>query len=145
MRSEDIPREQARMVRMMEQPGPKKKLPSDTSVRIIQKCNGSKWRSASEFAARAGVSEEDVARVIPNIQGSHQHRAKVETKRVGKKRQYRIFAKDKTVSLAELTEKLMPIVEELQIEGKKNMATMVPAKVAILAEKIRRLLDELAE
>jgi hypothetical protein len=71
--------------------------------------------------------------------------AKAERKRVGKEYHYRIFKHDKTVSLAELTEKLTPIVKELQIEGKKNMATMVPAKVAVLAEKIRRLLDELAE
>ncbi len=123
----------------------RKKLPGNTSVRVIQKCKDAKWRSAKEVADRAGIAKADVARVIHNIQTSHQHRAKVETKKVGKETHYRIFEKDKTVSVEELTEKLRPIVEGLKAEGKKNMATMVPAEVAMLAARLERLLNEWAE
>jgi hypothetical protein len=45
----------------------------------------------------------------------------------------------------ELTTKLRPIVEGLKAEGKKNMATMVPAEVAMLAARLERLLNEWAE
>jgi hypothetical protein len=45
----------------------------------------------------------------------------------------------------ELTTKLRPIVEGLKTEGKKNMATMVPAEVAMLAARLERLLNEWAE
>jgi hypothetical protein len=58
---------------------------------------------------------------------------------------YRIFKQDKTVSVDELTEKLAPIIDGLIAEGKKNMATMVPATVAMFAAKLKRLLDEWAE
>src|SRR5262245_4387700 len=109
------------------------KLPRNSSVIVIQTCKGGKWQSAREIAARSGVSEEDVARLIHNIQGSHQHRAKVETKKVGKDRQYRIFEKDKQVSVAELAEKLGPIIEGLKAEGKKTAARTSPATVARLA------------
>ena len=102
-------------------------------------------QSASEIAARTGLPESHVARVIHLIQTSHKHRAKVETKRVGKQIHYRIFKQDKTVSVEELTTKLRPIVEGLKAEGKKNMATMVPAEVAMLAARLERLLNEWAE
>ena len=122
-----------------------KKLPSDTSLLVIKKCNGDKWRNASEVSARTGLPELHVARVIHLIQTSHKHRATVETKRIGRQTHYRIFKKDKTVGVEELTTKLRPIVEGLKAEGKKNMATMVPAEVAMLAARLERLLNEWAE
>jgi predicted type IV restriction endonuclease len=122
-----------------------KKLPRNSSVMVIHTCKGARWRCAREIAALSGLSEENIARVIHNIQGSHQHRAKVESKKVGKDRQYRIFEKDKQVSLAELTTKLRPIIEGLKAEGKKSAARTSPATVARLAVLIERLLDEWAE
>jgi hypothetical protein len=68
-----------------------------------------------------------------------------ERKRVGTSWHYRIFKPSKTVSLEELTRKLTPILEGLKIEGRKNMATMVPAVVAKLAAQLERVLQELAE
>jgi hypothetical protein len=133
------------MSQLTEREPRRKKLPGDTSVRVIKRCKGAKWHSAKEFAARAEINEGDVARVIHLIQTGHKHRAKVETKRVGKETLYRILEKDKTVSVQELTTKLRPIVEGLKAEGKKNMATMVPAEVAMLAARLERLLNEWAE
>jgi hypothetical protein len=133
------------MVESAVSPDRPRKLPNDTSLSVIKKCNGDKWRNASEIAARTGLAESQVAQVIHNIQTSHQHRAKIESKRVGKQMHYRIFKKDKSVSVHELTTKLRPIVEGLKAEGKKNMATMVPAEVAMLAARLERLLNEWAE
>ena len=123
----------------------RKKLPANTSVTVIQKCKGAKWRSAREVAELTGLSECNVARVMHVIRTTHKHRANVESKRFGREIHYRIFKKDKTVSLHELTTKLRPIVEGLKAEGKKNMATMVPAEVAMLAARLERLLNEWAE
>jgi hypothetical protein len=80
-----------------------------------------------------------------NIKTNRKHHVRVEVKKVGKEIHYRIFKQDKTVSVDELTEKLTPIIDGLIAEGKKNMATMVPATVAMLAAKLKRLLDEWAE
>jgi hypothetical protein len=132
---------------MLEQdrvPNRKKKLPGDTSLTVIKKCNGGKWLDARQIAARVGIAEADVPRMIHLVQ-AHKHRAKVETKKVGKEIHYRIFKQNKAVSVEELTTKLRPIVEGLKAEGKKNMATMVPAEVAMLAARLERLLNEWAE
>jgi hypothetical protein len=123
----------------------RKKLPSDTSVTVIRRCAGVRWRSAREIADHAAIAESDVARVMHVIRTTHKHRAKVETKRIGKQIHYRIFKQDKSVSVEELTTKLRPIVEGLKAEGKKNMATMVPAEVAMLAARLEHLLNEWAE
>jgi hypothetical protein len=66
---------------------------------------------------------------------------KVEHKQVGTHVEYRLFKADKAVSTTELTEKLAPLIAELKIEGKKNMATMAPAIVALLAFRLQQLLD----
>ena len=121
------------------------KLPSDTSVTVIRKCNGTKWRSASEVADRAGIAEGDVARVMHVIRTTHKHRAKVETQRIGGEIHYRIFKQDKTVSVEELTTKLTPIIKGLEVEGKKHVAQRVEAEIARLAVQLKRLLDEWAE
>jgi hypothetical protein len=71
--------------------------------------------------------------------------ARAEKKKVGSECHFRIFKLDKSVSVEVLTTKLRPIVEGLKAEGKKNMATMVPAEVAMLAARLEHLLNEWAE
>ena len=93
----------------------------------------------------AGVSRDDAHRIMHNIKTNRKHHVRVEVKKVGRETHYRIFKQNKTVSVDELTEKLTPIIDGLIAEGKKNMATMVPATVAMLAAKLKRLLDEWAE
>lgn len=48
----------------------------------------------------------------------------------------------KRITKAEMITKLSPLVEGLEQEGAKNMATMSPLTVAMYACKIRRLLDQ---
>lgn len=113
---------------------------------VIEGCMGQRrWRSLEDIAAIAGVSRDDAQRIMHNIKTNRKHHVRVEVKKVGREIQYRIFKQDKQVSVEELTTKLRPIVEGLKAEGKKNMATMVPAEVAMLAARLERLLNEWAE
>jgi hypothetical protein len=48
---------------------------------------------------------------------------------------------DTSGPVAKLIENLRPLINELHKEGKKNMTTMVPRRVAMLAERIDRVLD----
>jgi predicted transcriptional regulator len=111
----------------------------------MEQCAGKKWRSLREIAHIAGISRPAARGVMHNIQSNHKHHVKVEVQKVGNETHYRIFKQDKTVSMEELITKLRPIVEGLKAEGKKNMATMVPAEVAMLAARLERLLNEWAE
>jgi hypothetical protein len=123
----------------------KQALPRDVGRSIVAKCRDGKWRSAAEIARRANTSEANVHAVLKTMCWRSSYGAKAEWKRVGKERHYRIFKQDKTVSVEELITKLRPIVEGLKAEGKKNMATMVPAEVAMLAARLEHLLNEWAE
>lgn len=119
--------------------GRKPPLPPDTTAKIIKKCGDGKWRSPAQIASKVGLDAENVGR-IPHLIQHHKHRADVESKKVGTETHYRIFKKDKTISSDELVEKLAPIVEGLELEGRKNMATASPAQVAILANQLKKLL-----
>lgn len=112
---------------------------------MVAKLRPGKWYSVKAVADQAGVTERDVHSVLGTMCWRPQHGGKAERKKVGNEIHYRIFKQDKTVSVEELTSKLRPIVEGLKIEGKKNMATMVPAEVAMLAARLENLLNEWAE
>ena len=125
---------------------PARKRPMSAKVGrdLIAKLRPGKWYSAKTVAEDAGITERDVHSVLHRMCWQP-HRAKAERKKVGTEIHYRIFKQDKAVSVEELTMKLRPIVEGLKTEGKKNMATMVPAEVAMLAARLERLLNEWAE
>jgi hypothetical protein len=112
---------------------------------MIAKLRPGKWYAAQALAQQSGITERDVHSVLRTMCWRPQHGAKAERKKVGNEIHYRIFKQDKAVSVEELTTKLRPIVEGLKAEGKKNMATMVPAEVAMLAARLERLLNEWAE
>jgi hypothetical protein len=104
-----------------------------------------KWRRLSIIAEKIGADEQHVLDTINGMSKNGYFGCKVERKRVGASTEFRIFKQEKNVSVEELTTKLRPIVEGLKAEGKKNMATMVPAEVAMLAARLERLLNEWAE
>ena len=112
---------------------------------IVAKCRPGKWYAPSEIAKVIGATEDDARRIVGRLCSRPAYGARAERKRVGTETHYRIFKKDKSVSVEELTTKLRPIVEGLKAEGKKNMATMVPAEVAMLATRLEYLLNEWAE
>lgn len=114
---------------------------------IRQQCMDGKWRSAATIAEQVGSTEPEVTYTLEVMrrQGAGHIKYKIERKRVGREFQYRLFSKEKTVSSAELAEKLSPIIKELIVEGRKNAATAAPRAVFILAHRIQKLLDEWSE
>jgi hypothetical protein len=126
---------------------PTRKPPMSSKVgrNMVAKLRPGKWYSAKTVAEGAGITERDVHSVLHTMCWRPAHGAKAERKKVGNEIHYRIFKGQKAVSAEELTTKLRPIVEGLKAEGKKNMATMVPAEVAMLAARLERLLNEWAE
>jgi hypothetical protein len=129
-----------------EQPARKHRMSPKVGRDLVAKLRPGKWYSAKAVAEVAGIAEGDVHSVLQLLCWRRlQHGAKAERKKIGNEIHYRIFKQDKAVSVEELTTKLRPIVEGLKAEGKKNMATMVPAEVAMLAARLERLLNEWAE
>src|ERR1700730_752891 len=129
-----------------QQPVLKHRMSPKVGRDLVARLRPGKWYSAKTLAEDAGIAERDVHSVLQALCWQRlQHGAKAERKKVGNEIHYRIFKKDRAVSLDELTTKLRPIVEGLKAEGKKNMATMVPAEVAMLAARLERLLNEWAE
>jgi hypothetical protein len=128
-----------------QQPARKPRMSPKVGRDMIAKLRPGKWYAAQALAQQAGITERDVHSVLRTMCWRPQHGAKAERKKVGNEIHYRIFKQDKAVSVEELTTKLRPIVEGLKAEGKKNMATMVPAEVAMLAARLERLLNEWAE
>jgi hypothetical protein len=104
-----------------------------------------KWRPLDIIVEGIAADKKHVLDTINGMSKNGYFGCKVERKRVGANTEFRIFKKEKTISLDELIEKLTPIVEGLKAEGKKNMATMSPSTVAYLAAKLQRQLDEWAQ
>jgi len=113
------------------------------SNRIREHFADGKWHPLKDIAAKVEAPEADVITALRLLNKPHYFRS--ERKQVGASWHYRIFKQTKMVSVEELTTKLAPILEGLKVEGRKNMATMVPAVVAKLAAQLERILQELAE
>jgi hypothetical protein len=111
---------------------------------IKERFGDGKWHALNSIVEGVGADEKHILDSINGMSKNGYFGCKVERKRVGTNTEFRIFKKENTISLDELTEKLAPIIKELKAEGKKNMATMSPATVAHLAGKLSNLLDEWA-
>lgn len=104
-----------------------------------------KWHVAKTMANAIGTDEDHVVTTLDAIGKNQTYNCRLERKKVGTHYEYRIFKLDKSVGLQELTEKLAPIIDALKVEGQKNMSTMSPGTVAVLAHRLKKLLDEWGE
>jgi hypothetical protein len=140
-------REVAQLIRQEPGAGQKRKTPisREAPKTIIKKLGDGRWHSPSRIAEVGNIQGHEVTGAMDAIRKLSVHRAHVETKRVGKELHYRIFKQDKTVSVDELTEKLAPLIQRLEAEGKKSAVTTIPAEVRMIAALLQRLLDEWAE
>ena len=112
---------------------------------IVAKCRPGKWYAPKEIAKVIGATEDDARRIVGRLCSRPAYGARAERKRVGTETHYRIFKQDKTVSVDELTQKLAPIIEALDAEGRKTAVTTIPAEVRCLAARLKKLLDDWAE
>jgi hypothetical protein len=108
------------------------------------------WHRLDDMARTLETDEQHVRGVI-NAQ-LNTKRMRADKKRVGTDAThptgsdaYRLFLTNRTVNYDELTTKLAPIIEGLEAEGKKNMATMSPATVAIFTNRLKKLIDDLGQ
>jgi hypothetical protein len=106
-----------------------------------------RWHSVGIIAKTIHADEDHVRTTLNRITWTcnSYFGCRAERKKVGTHFEYRIFKISKTISSNELIEKLTPIIEGLRDEGKKNMVTMSPQTVAVLAHRLQKLLDEWAE
>jgi hypothetical protein len=103
-----------------------------------------KWVSVATVAKKLDANEDHVRATLERCswKNTNYHGLRSEKKPVGRGWEYRIWIVEKPVGREELIEKLRPIAEALKIEGKKNMTTMSPQVVAVLAHRLQILLDE---
>jgi hypothetical protein len=111
-----------------------------------QFANG-KWHAAETIAEAIDAPKDQVERTLDLMWQRGTYNTKTERKKVGAGFHYRIFDQDqdRTVSLAELIEKLTPIIQELEAEGQKHIARSVPITCAQCAVRLQRLLESWAE
>lgn len=114
----------------------------DIRQNIKDQFGDAKWHSPAEIATQLNVDVDQVEKTLIRMKSDSKHYTKLEDKQVGTETHYRIFHSEKQVSTSELAEKLRPIIKQLKIQGKKNMATMSPMAVAILAGELEKLLEE---
>jgi len=119
---------------------------------IFKEFADGKWHRPEVIAKELGTDAEHVKTTIDNPSNRHKNKsATIETRRVGKDAnygpgiQYRIFRKDREVSLNELTTKLTPIIEDLETQSHKAPGTVSNGEVGALAAKIRLILEQWAE
>jgi transcriptional regulator with XRE-family HTH domain len=105
------------------------------------------WHRLTTIANKIDADEDHIASTLDRSswKNTPYNGMRVERKTVGKHPEYRIFRLDKTISSTELREKLTPIVKSMEHEGKASAASASPARVAILAGQLRKLLAEWTE
>jgi len=104
-----------------------------------------KWHSLTTISEKLDADLDHVRDTLDGVKKNQNYDCRAEKKGTGAKASYRIFKLDRAISSTELLTKLTPIVEGLEEQGRKNMATMSPATVAVLAGKLRNLLNEWSE
>lgn len=127
------------------QAGAELKLPrehTDLAPRIIKEFGDGNWHAEQTIVEH--FSDDDPADVLNRLKtlaGVGSHNTRAERQKHGRGHRIRLFRQERTISTAEIRTKLLPLIEGLKTEGRKNMATMVPAAVARLAALLERQLD----
>jgi hypothetical protein len=125
---------------------PKPKRPSLKKDILESGIIDGKWRPAEKIAAEIEVEDvQHVSDTLQNAQDQGLFGLKVESKKVGTKRHWRLFPADKTVTVHELTEKLMPILKALKEQANDHMAHWSPPIVLKHLGLFERYLKEWAE
>lgn len=112
---------------------------------IVDQFADGKWHKEKTIAQAADSTEEHVFSTLHNMKKLGSYNCSAEWKTVGTHREYRLFKQGKMLNSIELIAKLTPIIEGLEVQGRKHVATFSVLTVATLARELRNLLDEWAE
>jgi hypothetical protein len=117
----------------------------DCGAAIVKKFADGKWHKLQTIRDHIRAPDGHVEAALRVMESRGKYNCKCESKKVGASFAYRIFKQDRFVSVHELTEKLQPILEELEAEGRKHPVRIVPTLLLELAMRTRRLLKEWTE
>jgi len=112
---------------------------------VVKEFADSKWHRTSTIAKKFETTPQ---RIEDMIDGQLKRQSgvaaitKFEKKKVGREVEIRIFKTKQPVGITEIAEKLSPIIEALQAEGKKSSGTISTGAIAHLAFRLKKILDD---
>lgn len=106
---------------------------------LVDKFGNGKWHDFNEMVVVLNVDADHLDETLKGIRKNKTYQADAEERR-GKTIQWRIIKIERSIPVSELLSEIRPLVQALRIEGRKNMATMSPATVAVLAGRLEKLL-----
>ena len=131
------------VIKLMQNDKPRR---APLSPALAKNFGNGEWFTPEDAAVELKTDPEHVVKALQNMKDQKLSGiAKVERKPFGKTQKFRLFKAARMISSTELTAQLSPILNGLEAEGKKSMATMSPTAVAVLAHKLRQLLKEWTE
>lgn len=122
--------------------GPQRTMRPRIAPDIVKQFGDGKWHQVEVIAKALGTDADHVDGALGMMLKYTTHGASAEKRIHSRSHQYRIFKQDRAIANSELLEKLTPIVKGLEAEGRRSAAAASPAAVAILANQLRKLLDE---
>lgn len=123
-----------------EGPGPR----SERKGLVTMLADGN-WRTVAEMVEGSGFSEKDIKSFVGNAMQLGSHGLYAESRSYGSTKQYRLVkGGKKRINAEALRREAGPILDELEAEGKKNMARISPPTVVNLVHKLRQLIERMA-
>ena len=105
-----------------------------------------KWRAPEAIAETIGASVDNVVAVLDGIKQYGSHNCHAERRAAGKGVQYRVVrGGGKKIDLETLRVEVSPIIKQLEIEARKNIARFSPLTIIDLVHKLKTSLDKLAK
>ncbi len=118
---------------------------TDVATKLLAFADGKSWHTARQLAKDVEADEQEVLTVLDGMRTRGTYRTHCERREFKSTHQYRMTrASWKKVDMEKLRADVEPILEKLEAEGRKNMATMSPGTVAYLTHQLRKLLESLA-
>jgi hypothetical protein len=132
-----------------EPPIPTKRGSKRLAQQILEHFADSRWHNLSVIYKRLEATPKTIHTVLDGMRLRGTFHTFCERRRASKDEggwQYR-FVKHhgQRISYGVLVTELAPIVKGLKEQGQKNMATMSPGSVAILAHELEKVLEKLAQ
>jgi hypothetical protein len=104
------------------------------------------WHKTEEMARTLDINYHDVLDTLTNIIRHKTFGLSAERKTIGSgDTLFRLHKQDKMVSVKELTEKIRPIIKDLERQGSAHMANWSPATIAFCASRLRKYLKDWGE
>ena len=142
------PRRFAEVLRMMEDAFElhSPRTPSSVGKRIASEFATGKWLEPEAIAEAIEAPVKQVVGVLEGMRQFGSHNCHAERRAAGKGVQYRVVrGGGKKIDLETLRVEVSPIIKQLEIEARKNIARFSPLTIIDLVHKLKTSLDKLAK